>query len=893
MELLLLLSELSLPIREIFGSSLEEAKPQTPVMRQCPMIGSVLLNLLDSVPLFRSLLIFPVGEIVMQRPSKLLKGMLEDLLGTLDSLSPPYLTSIQCTLARRTGTEEAFESVSESAPCAREGVRQHRLRKVFLLRNLCIAISGCLHQSLCTGGWLSLGTSQSDSSSSASEFGLSFEAIPIPATAMTVKTFSGVEKVKANTEPSKWPGLTCLNTSRPSKRPTQALSCGAKTDLSVGDNLQGFSGDPVKALSALMAQCLVSVYLGLFNYALNLLRGGSPAGPAIRPLKPTVPPRGPSPCPTREQSPRPTRARPPPPTPSTSASDEWFIPPRHSLISALLRKPVSNESTFSLSTVYDSDTETVPAGYETIAQSARSELKKRNRRRKVQLRSFLEIHREEQARLKEEMKKRVASVRRKEHLREKKEMGDADSDDDANNANKPKKFEELYPDLVAREERKLKREKVQQPSISMESEVEEHDTLQQHEAFSLEWLVQSLCLDPDFGFSPFDKEEPAETASYKEIQDLMLAKEKSVNREAMVSQLIARLERELVAKPTTGASSDALDLSDVESVDEDDDDTLEEILGRSGSKVSGRGRGGVTQDQADDQWSNGDSFSWRLIRCACVQIAYYEVQSLINLLDFDADSLALYAPGLIKCSRLVKSWADSYRLALIAPPSPSPSLNDVMGPRSPGQILLPPCNFLPNMDTAIQMPVIPAPTKNQSSKAAPAPAITPSVPSKFQQRMTFLSSQDNTPFQTNNPHSLPVKRLWCGLTLNPLLAQFFVREVFRVPRTINYNTVIGPLALMPTETNVPHTEDTAGEVSAPEPTDGLRQSLALLVEDDIRIVHRDHEPLIAMCCNQTNMTSIAVATSKEIIELDISHLVYPPVWMVNDIEMEIDTYQES
>lgn len=67
------------------------------------------------------------------------------------------------------------------------------------------------------------------------------------------------------------------------------------------------------------------------------------------------------------------------------------------------------------------------------------------------------------------------------------------------------------------------------------------------------------------------------------------------------------------------------------------------------------------------------------------------------------------------------------------------------------------------------------------------------------------------------------------------------------------------------------------------------------VEDDdeaatirpIRVIHKDQESISAFCVNRCTASSITVATSKDMQELDISGLLDNVSWLDNEAEFDI------
>ncbi|KAA3674919.1 uncharacterized protein DEA37_0008487 [Paragonimus westermani] len=166
------------------------------------------MALVDGIPLLRTVLHLHPGALLLPDPIQHIQCMIQDLMGCLETLPPPYLTTAilpypyEPNKAATVSAEPTGATIGINpfcAACARAPT-PHRQRRVFLLRNLCAALAVCVHQSLSTGGWFGPGQSS---------FGIRGIALP----ASSVMTTRSVERLlatkqllKPNTEPSRWPG---------------------------------------------------------------------------------------------------------------------------------------------------------------------------------------------------------------------------------------------------------------------------------------------------------------------------------------------------------------------------------------------------------------------------------------------------------------------------------------------------------------------------------------------------------------------------------------------------------------------------------------------------------------------------------------------------------------
>lgn len=59
---------------------------------------------------------------------------------------------------------------------------------------------------------------------------------------------------------------------------------------------------------------------------------------------------------------------------------------------------------------------------------------------------------------------------------------------------------------------------------------------------------------------------------------------------------------------------------------------------------------------------------------------------------------------------------------------------------------------------------------------------------------------------------------------------------------------------------------------------------------DVKMIHKEPELIAAFCISSGTETQIAVATHKEVLELDITTLLNPPVWLDdNDSDEDMNT----
>jgi hypothetical protein len=150
----------------------------------------------------------------------------------------------------------------------------------------------------------------------------------------------------------------------------------------------------------------------------------------------------------------------------------------------------------------------------------------------------------------------------------------------------------------------------------------------------------------------------------------------------------------------------------------------------------------------------------------------------------------------------------------------------------------PPPQFLPNVYV-------------ESSRPPGAPAIT---------KYKALLELNNTPFKGQNSVTKPAKRLWNYLVRQTDVQEIFVRHVFGKAHSL---------------------------ADEPDVDEGVEDGPEHRSHEIVRIVHRDHDNISSFCINQTNSGIMAIATPKEIQEMNISALLEPVSWLKEEAEYDI------
>ncbi|KAF6768658.1 hypothetical protein AHF37_07111, partial [Paragonimus kellicotti] len=551
----------------------------------------------------------------------------------------------------------------------------------------------------------------------------------------------------------------------------------------------------------------------------------------------------------------------PPPPP-----DEWFVPPQCSMLTCLLERPNKHGALpDDPSRIFDSDDSDPPSGYISYHEAIAGQ-KRRARQavRHAQYRRTTSAKREAQRKAKEELRRRLA-----------KHAGLADSSDEDDVNHVVARIEDLYPEL----------------SQETEAAETQTDSKTTESVLQPRWILRLLHLDPDFGDVCYD------TGSGGGAEELCVSSSSGDNETGFY----------LPEESSGEESGSGFDESSLHG-----DLSKTRVL------------------EVERQWIAGDSYAWRLMRLGILQLVKGEIERLIQLLDFGADDLAVHAPGLVTATRLVEVWLTSYRLGLTAPPALTPKDLNRRVIATPDSHLLPPPQFIPGMELDL--------TVNPGATIAPGVRVdateqSPQLPSvgatRAMLRLRHLIDPTKTPFQTRDPFSLPAKRLWCYLVRQPNVDDMFTRHVFRKPRSVqcvivpNSTSTVGAAvttAVGATSHPAEHPAFTASPVSGVGKFHGgtsdehhkfgqgkttrhhhhqqqqLQQQThsisgnanSLLFDDSIRLVHKEQDPLIAMCINQVNYSCIAIATPKEVIELNVDNLISLPAWYADEVEYDLE-----
>nr|XP_045610736.1 dmX-like protein 2 [Procambarus clarkii] len=301
----------------------------------------------------------------------------------------------------------------------------------------------------------------------------------------------------------------------------------------------------------------------------------------------------------------------------------------------------------------------------------------------------------------------------------------------------------------------------------------------------------------------------------------------------------------LMKKPTLPPEYENIDYdssaSDTEDVDmdyEEDEDVFKE------PKVMAE----------NTEHCDADSYSWCLLRLATVRAAKIVVGRFLEVAGVELLELPMQSPLLHSILRSLDQWL----AALVT------HIESKKGP---------PPEYIPGCFAESQV-VGPAILKYRG-----------------------LLETHNTPFVRNKKGVKSVARLWNYLVRQEEVQDVFVRYIFGrkrpTPEPAQYAEQ-GEDAMSDVGDGVDGsgTGEGGSETGAEnhqEPSEHGGPSLDSSVNslEPVRIIHKEQDSITAFCINKVNAGLMAVATVREVQELDVSLLLDHPSWLTNECELDV------
>jgi DmX-like protein len=146
-----------------------------------------------------------------------------------------------------------------------------------------------------------------------------------------------------------------------------------------------------------------------------------------------------------------------------------------------------------------------------------------------------------------------------------------------------------------------------------------------------------------------------------------------------------------------------------------------------------------------------------------------------------------------------------------------------------------------------------------------------------------LLEKSNTPFSPTQNSAAPARRLWNFLVRQELVQDVFIRAVFgkrkSVTTYLDSNSDSASNSMVDSSTPIPGLDNHSQHHAHHPPN--------VHVPEPVRVIHKEQESIHAFCINQVNPGMMALATGKEIQEMDIALLLESPNWMEDECEFDI------
>lgn len=266
----------------------------------------------------------------------------------------------------------------------------------------------------------------------------------------------------------------------------------------------------------------------------------------------------------------------------------------------------------------------------------------------------------------------------------------------------------------------------------------------------------------------------------------------------------------LMAKPYENPNDTGIDYDSTESLSDSEEEEDDEF------SVSGK------TDVAMNEHLNAHSYSWCLMRYACVKYITHTLEQFLPQVGIELPELPVCSPLVQSVLKTLKTWEEVLK----------GKLDLFSGP---------PMGYIPGcyVDVNVEGPTI----------------------------LKYKSILDprNTPFLSSHPSALPAKRLWHYLVRKEYITEVFIRYIFKKKKV--------------------QTDD--------DPQQAMKSHLRDMLQDHppvrepMKIIHKEQESITAFCINQANLHCLSVATQKEVVEMDITNMLNPPVWLEDETEYDI------
>ncbi|XP_063036218.1 dmX-like protein 1 isoform X5 [Melospiza melodia melodia] len=234
----------------------------------------------------------------------------------------------------------------------------------------------------------------------------------------------------------------------------------------------------------------------------------------------------------------------------------------------------------------------------------------------------------------------------------------------------------------------------------------------------------------------------------------------------------------------------------------------------------------------NQEHSNSNSYSWSLMRLAMVQLVLHNLKIFYPLAGHDLSELPVSSPICHAVLKTLQRWEQVLlrRLELYGgPPQHYISVHASEDALAAGPALL---------------------------------------------RHKSLLEPTNTPFRSSSHVALSVKRLWQYLVKQEEVQETFIRNIFTKRRCLN-------------ESLEEHNDAMKNSV-VEEPIINKMETDLGYPGGKARIIHKESDIITAFAVNKANRNCIAIASSHDIQELDVSAILATQIYTWVDDDMEIE-----
>ncbi|XP_034373853.1 dmX-like protein 1 isoform X3 [Arvicanthis niloticus] len=240
----------------------------------------------------------------------------------------------------------------------------------------------------------------------------------------------------------------------------------------------------------------------------------------------------------------------------------------------------------------------------------------------------------------------------------------------------------------------------------------------------------------------------------------------------------------------------------------------------------------LTSDLQLHEHSNSNSFSWSLMRLAMVQLVLNNLKTFYPFAGHDLAELPVSSPLCHAVLKTLQCWEQVLLRRL-----------EIHGG--------PPQNYISSH------------TSEENVSAGPAIL-----------RHKALLEPTNTPFKSKNHLALSVKRLWQYLVKQEEIQETFIRNIFTKKRCLNESLEDSSETIKNSMMEEPNINKIEADLGYPG--------------GKARIIHKESDIITAFAVNKANRNCIAIASSHDVQELDVSGILATQIytWVDDDTETE-------